>query len=244
MNRIAIRRNLNKHAPTILTGVGIAGMWLMGGMIFKAAPTVRDKLDEAEEEKGEKLTVVEKAKISLPIMWPSLAVGSISTYSSISANRVHMRRNAALSSAYYISQRALKEYQEKVIESVGERKEQKIRDEVAKERLQKDPITDTNVIVTGNGNHLCYIVPFGIYFESDIEKVKQAVLNVNERMINGNEMYMSVNDFLHMLEIKPIGVGDNLGWNIENGQFSVSFSSALASDGRPCLTIDFDVVAI
>ena len=245
MNTRKLVRTLSKNSPTILTALGIAGMWAAAIMLAKSAPVVKEKIETAEEETEMQLpAVVEKAKIALPVVWPALAVGGIATYCLVGANKISLRRNAALAGAYYISQNAFHEYQKKVVEHIGERKEQKVRDDIAKDKLEKTKVEDSKVIITGKGNHLCYIVPFGIYFESDIEKVKQAVLTINERMFNGNELYASVNDFLSELDIPGIGIGDDLGWNIENGQLVATFSSALASDGRPCLTIDFEVSPI
>ena len=34
-------------------------------------------------------------------------------------------------------------------------------------------------------------------------------------------------------------LGDDLGWNIDNGYIDLRFSSQLATDGTPCLVIDY-----
>lgn len=38
-----------------------------------------------------------------------------------------------------------------------------------------------------------------------------------------------------------IKLGDELGWNIDDGYIDLSFSSQLASDGTPCLVIDYTI---
>lgn len=248
MTKQKLKLAIRKNSPSILTGIGIIGFWTMGVLIFKSAPKVKDELSDQTELKKldtnnstAKLTPIEKAKIVLPVMWPTLAIGGISTYSIVSANKINLRRNAALASAYYISQNALHEYQERVIENLGKRKEQKIRDEVAQHMVEKNPLEGKDVIVTGKGDHLCYDAVFGTYFESNIEKVKQAVLNLDERLIHGNEMYITVNEFRSELDLPPIEAGRDLGWKIEDGQMNIEFSSCLASDGRPCLVIRYEV---
>lgn len=55
----------------------------------------------------------------------------------IGASSVNLRRNAALATAYTLSESALKEYREKVVETIGEKKEQAVQDAVAKERTSK-----------------------------------------------------------------------------------------------------------
>lgn len=242
--RTQLVRTLRKNSPTILTVAGIAAMWVTAALLAKSAPVAKEKLEDAEEEKGEDLTVVEKVKTVAPVVWPALAVGAVGSYSLICANSIHLRRTAALTSAYLISRDALREYRAKVVEHIGERKEQKVRDDVAKERLNKNPASSDNIVITGHGDHLCYIVPFGLYFQSDINKVRQAVNTINERLVTGGELYITANDFLTELGIKPIGVGDDLGWDIENGSLEVSYSSALAADDRPCLTLDFELYPV
>ena len=235
---------VRKNLPAILTAIGIGGMWAMGVMLAKSAPETKEKVEEAEKKKGENLTVVEKAKVVVPEVWPALAMGGLSTWCLISSTRTCLRRNAVLASAYYISRNALREYKTKVVEHIGERKEQKIRDELAQDKLKSDPIKSSNLVITGQGDHLCYISPFGLYFQSDINKVRQAVNTINERLVTGGEMYVTANDFLSELGLKQIGIGDDLGWNIEHGSLQVSYSSALASDDRPCLTLDFELYPV
>ena len=226
-------------------------------MMARSAPAVKEKLEDAEEEFTP--NIIEKAKIVLPVVWPTLAVGAASTFCIVKANSINVKRNnalirsnAALTSAYYISRDALKEYREKVVDEVGKKKEQKIRDDINQEKLDKEgPVKESQIVVTGNGDHLCVLIPFGTRFYSNIEKVKQAFLTINERMLNGNEQYITVNELYSELNIPREnwpGVGEDMGFNIDNGLAEVSFGSALAimesGERRPCLTVDFDVVPV
>lgn len=54
-------------------------------------------------------------------------------------------------------------------------------------------------------------------------------------------MYASLNDFYDLIGLKPINVGYDLGWNIDDGEIDIYFSSQLAEDGTPCLVIDYSV---
>ena len=55
------------------------------------------------------------------------------------------------------------------------------------------------------------------------------------------EMYMSLNDFYYELGLKPTRLGDELGWNINDGLIEVNFSSQLTEDGEPCLVMDYQI---
>lgn len=236
----SIRTSAAKHSPEILMGIGIAGMVATSVMAVRATPKalrlIEDKKAETNEEK---LTPIEAVKTTWICYLPAVITGGVSVACLIGANSVNTRRNAALATAYTLSESALKEYQEKVVETIGEKKEQSVRDAIAKDKLEQNPVTNREVIITDKGDTLCFDAVSGRYFKSDIEKLKKAVNELNRRM--RDEMYISLNEFYYEIGLNSIGIGDELGWNIDNGYIEPSFSSQLAEDGTPCLVIGYHV---
>lgn len=236
----SIRTSAAKHSPEILMGIGIAGMVATSVMAVRATPKalrlIEDKKAETNEEK---LTPIETVKTTWKCYLPAVITGGVSVACLIGANSVNTRRNAALATAYTLSESALKEYQEKVVETIGEKKEQSVRDAIAKDKLEQNPVTNREVIITDKGDTLCFDAVSGRYFKSDIEKLKKAVNELNRRM--RDEMYISLNEFYYEIGLNSIGIGDELGWNIDNGYIEPSFSSQLAEDGTPCLVIGYHV---
>ncbi len=231
-----VQTAMKKHSPEILTGIGIAGMITTVVMAVRATPKAIFLLEEKKEEKGDKkLTVPETIKTAWTCYIPSTIVGSVSILCLVGASSVNFRRNAALATAYTLSESALREYQEKVVETIGEKKEQSIRDAIATDRLNADPVTNREVIITSSGNTLCYDAISGRYFKSDIEKIRKVENELNRRMMD--EMFISLNDFYYEIGLDGIDLGEALGWNIEKGYIDLSFSSQLAKDGTPCLVI-------
>jgi len=235
-----IRTSISKHSPEILTGIGIAGMITTTIMAVRATPKALILIEEKKEEIDvDKLTPIELIKTTWTCYIPAAITGGLSIICLIGASSVNTRRNMALATAYTLSESALKEYQEKVIETIGEKKEQSVRDSIAKDRIKRDPVTSKEVIITERGNTLCYDVISGRYFKSDIDKLKKVENELNRRM--RDEMYISLNEFYYEIGLKPIGIGDDLGWNIDHGYIELSFSSQLADEGTPCLVIDYRV---
>ena len=229
-----------KHSPEILTGIGVAGMITSTVLAVKATPKVLMLLEDAQYEKGEPLTATEKVKAAWKPYIPAVVTCAVSSACIIGANSVNLRRNAALATAYQLSSNALSEYKEKVIETIGEKKEQVINEKVAKERVDKNPVDSKEVIITGRGKTLCCDVTFKQYFESDLEDIKKAVNNLNQRLLS--EEYVSLNDFYDELGIDRIDIGEDLGWNIgRDGLVEVTYGTAMASDGRPCITLQYHV---
>lgn len=158
----------------------------------------------------------------------------------VGASSVNLRRNAALATAYTLSESTLRDYQKKVVETIGEKKEQSVRDAVAKEKIEQTPVHTKEVILTGRGESLCYDSVSGRYFKSDMETIKKAENELDARL--RNEMYVSLNEFYYEIGLEPLRViGEDLGWNIDSGYLDLNFSSQIASDGTPCLVLDYGV---
>lgn len=230
---------LKKHSPEILTGIGIAGMIATTITAVKATPKALRLIDQKEIEENKRLTATEVIKTTWKCYIPAAVTGTLSVACLVGASSVSLKRNAALATAYTISETALKDYREKAIEVVGEKKEQAIRDAVTKDKIAKDPVEGKEIIMTGTDEVLCYDVLSGRYFKSDREKINRAVNEINRNM--RTDMFVSLNDFYYEIGLPEIKLGEYLGWNIEKGYMDVQFGSHIASNGVPCLVIAYSV---
>ena len=229
-----------KNAPGILVGLGIVGMAGTTILAVKATPKAIVLIEEKKKELTvESLTPVETVKTTWKCYIPAAVTGVMSTACLIGASSVSARRNAALATAYNITKVALNDYKDAVVETIGEKKEQIVRDTASKKKIERDPVTSTEVVVTERGTTLCYDAVFGRYFRSDIDTIKRAVNELNRNIVSS--MYASLNEFYDEIGLPPIEIGDKLGWNMDDGQIEVDFSSQLAADGTPCLVISFNV---
>ena len=234
-------RVLTKYSPGILTGIGITGMIGATFMAVKATPKALYLIEaKKEESEVEELTPVETIKTCWKCYIPATLTTVVSAACLIGASTVSAKRNAALATAYSISEAALREYQEKVVEVVGEKKEKADRDAVAKDQIERDPVTKSEVvIIDSNSNTLCYEPLSGRYFKSTIDKIKKAEIKLDRQMIQ--EMYVSLNDFYWEIGLDGTDLGDKMGWNLSKGYMDLSFSSQLADDGTPCAVIVYGI---
>lgn len=245
-----------KRSPELLTGLGIIGMVTAAGMAVRATPKALILIEEKkrcvnndilEEAKLNEKSVPPKIDHLEPIdvvktVWkcyiPATATAILSASCLIGASTINTKRNAALATAYTLSETALKDYQKKVIETIGEKKEETIRDAVAEEKLRRDPIENKEVFPTSKGETLCYDAISGRYFKGDIDQLKR-VANDLDRQLR-DEMFVSLNDFYYEIGLDPVKLGDVLGWNIDKDRIELRLSSQLASDDTPCLVIDYE----
>jgi hypothetical protein len=238
-----LKTSMAKHSPEILTGIGIAGMITTTVMAVKATPKALDIMAELKEKHSNDKDKKEMGKAVItkvaPVYIPAAVTGALSVACIIGANSVNTRRNAALATAYTLSENALKEYQNKVVDVIGEKKEKAIKDSISKDHIDKNPVRNCEVIVTEKGNTLFYDSISGRYFTSDIETVKKVVNELNRKMLS--EMYISLNELYYELGLRCTEQGNELGFNINDGLIDIDFSAILSDDERPCVVLSYRV---
>lgn len=228
-----------KHSPEILTGIGVTGMIASTVLAVKATPKALYLLEEAEDIKGERLTPMETVKAAWKEYIPALATGVAGASCIIGASKVNAKRNAALATAYAISERTLIRYKDKVIETIGEKKEKEIRGKIAQDEVSQNPVANSQIIITPKGNTLCMESISGRYFKSDIEIIRKAVNELNREMTYNN--YVSLDEFYYRIGLESTKNSGRLGWNLDNGLIDVDFSTCLTESDEPCIVIDYNV---
>lgn len=143
-----VKRGFGKRSPEILLGIGIASGITATVLAVKATPKALELLTEKRYEKyGDtlkeddsyddmpELKPVEVVKTTWKCYIPAAISGVASIACLLGSHSVHAKRNAALATAYKLSETALNEYREKVVEEIGEEKEKVIRDKVSQKHL-------------------------------------------------------------------------------------------------------------
>ena len=242
-----MQHTLGKYSPQILTGIGVAGMITTVVLAVKATPKALELIEDKKEElDADKLTIVDTVKAAWKPYVPAAVTGVLSTVCIIGGNAVGTRRTAALAAAYKISETALHEYKDAIVETVGEEKAKEVKEKVIQNKLDKNPVVEKQIIVTNKGTFLCYDSLSGRYFQSDIETIRKAQNDINDYLFS--EDYASLNMFYDFLGLEHTRLGAELGWKIDSGTLQIEFDSTLASDksqgiapGTPCLVLDYNV---
>jgi hypothetical protein len=243
---------VNENSTTILTGMGVAGVittaYLTGRASFKAARLIdkeqRDATvivaDESEDEHATRIeipefTTIQKARMVWRLYIPPVLVSTGTITSIIVANKIASKRVAALVIASGISERALQEYKDRVVEKFGENKARDLRDEIAQNRIAGQPVNN-EVIVVGTGEVLCYDMHTGRYFNSTHETIKRAENKINHSLVH--YCSASLSEFYDEIGLPPTTYSDLVGWDVSN-HMEVKVSTVMSPDNRPCLAIDF-----
>ena len=251
------QKSISKHSPEILTAVGIAGMITTTVLAVKATPKALELIDEEKKRRNQelvkqakkngddecaqisKLKPVEVVKVAWKPYLPAALTCLASAGCLIGANSVHARRQAALYSAYKLSETAFTEYREKTKEVVGEEKEKEIRTKVSEDRVTNLIFHEDGVVHTGNGNTLFFEPISKTVFRSSKNSIDNSINDLNWKMTNGNEPYISLEEFLDELKLPKYALGNELGWRTDKGLIEVTYTPSVTDIGEPCLSVDF-----
>lgn len=241
-----VQASVSRHSPEILMGIGIAGMITTTILAVRATPKAIRLIEEKKYElETDKLTPVETVKTTWKCYIPAAVSGATSIACLIGSHSVNASRNAALATAYKLSETAFTEYREKVVETIGEKKERAVRDKISEEQLKKNPVTKTDIIVTGKGNTLCFEPLSSRYFYCDLEKIKRAENKLNKDIITDPfDAGVTVNDFYEEIGLPTTATGDGLGWNLRIGMIDIYPSAQMAEEGsehegEPCIVLNY-----
>jgi hypothetical protein len=234
------RKFVVDNSPMILTGMAVAGVVTVAVLTAKASPRAVQDIQHAESERTEPLTTVEKVTLTYHYFIPAAVAGSLTISAIVMAQTVNSRRQAAFISAYTIAESRYRDYQQKVVDKMGEAKEQEVRDDIAQDYVNANPINNSTLIVNDTDTQAFLDILSGRHFLSTVEKVRKAENKLNYQL--NNDAYASLNDFYDALGIPHIAVGEDLGWK-SGRMVDVRLSTVLDND-RAVITIDFSVEPI
>lgn len=237
---------LTDNSPALLTGVGVAGVVttvvLTAKASFRAAQILRDVETKKIEETGELLEPKEMLELTWKIYIPPATAAVMTIVAIIFASRIGARRAAAMTAAYALSEKLFEEYRDKIVEKIGEKKEEAARDELAQERVTANPPNDDVVSMVTGISVLCMDAYTGRYFINDMETIRAAVNEINHRILNG-DMYVSLSEFYELVGLDATSMSGDVGWNVDK-LLDVKFSSTLTPKNHPCLVMDFHTMPV
>lgn len=240
---------VSDNAPTILTGIGVVGTVatavLTGQASFKASKLIQEKkfIKHLQEpattklEKAQELTTFDKVKLTWTCYLPPVATATITITSIVMAQRINAKRMAALAAGYSLLNNRFSEYEDKIREKLGVKKESEAKDEIAQDRTDKNP-PDTTIIVT-EGKAMFRDEPSGRYFESTMEDINRAENELNRKIMK--DEFAVLTDWYELLGLGPTSLSEDFGWDISTELMDMSKRAVILPNGKPCITLDYNV---
>jgi hypothetical protein len=252
-----IAKNILKFAsdnsPTILTSIGVGGVIttaiLAAGGAYRASGIVLEEqafLDKRPTpgtlagKPAHQLTRKEKAQLTWMYYLPAVGSVVLTCGAIIGANRVADHRTAAMAAAFTISEKALVEYKDKVVETFGKTKGERVHDAVMQDRVTNAPVPQGLIVMTGQ-KQLCFDAWSGRYFHSTMEDMKKAMNDLNYRILSDN--YASLSDFYSLLDLESTTGSDDIGWNVDK-LLDIHFTTCISPEQTPAISMDYRVEPI
>ena len=225
-----VKSTLTNNSPTLLAALGCVGFITSVVMAAMAAPKAEDILEEVPEDSP----IIDKIKALAPIYAPTAGMILLSTACIVGSNRVYRYRYASLLALYSIGERSLQRWQNSVLDEVGEKKFEKVRERV----VEPDKPLPTTIVVDDERT-LFFDVYSGRYFRSDsVETVRKIVNDLNDRLYLDN--FINLNEFYYDVGLPKVEFGDEAGWDVSYGSIQVEYDSFLKND-KPGVSISFVV---
>lgn len=227
-----VGKSASNNSPALLTALGVSGTVTTAYLAHQAGMKTARRLGEEPPF----ITRREKFDKTWRFYIPPVLSGVTTVGSIILATRISTKRAAAAYSVLAVSQQAFGEYKDKVVEVLGEKKEQGIHDKIAQERVLKSPPSSTTVSA---GKVLCYELYTGRYFECDKQTLDRAVNEINFQVTH--HMYATLDDFYDKIGLKSTQYSDSQGWDSDR-LVDLIYSTALIEEGVPVLVFSYSYV--
>lgn len=245
-----------KNSPALLICAGLVSMGATVIMVAKAAPKAEDRLIKSRRERyfiaeeGEELNMTRKEKLLdiwedtkavAPIYAPAAVTFAVGTACILGSYKISTARLSALTTAYGIAENKLVEYQKKVIETIGEEKEQEIREKIVEDHMKEEeekggvPELTEDLI---DGTQLWFDDVSKRYFRATLQELYDAKEHVNVTLQSSP---VSLNEFYCVLGIDEVEALDIYEWP-EGSKLEFRFETHRLKDGiTTCNAVCYDV---
>lgn len=231
---------INKNLPTIFSAC--SGIAFTGAAItsFRAGTKAADILKNLPEKETKKEQIIEDAKALAPVVWlPATLWFAGATFLYLS-NKEYLKRLAVIGLAYTVAEKKSDDIVDKVKETFGEKKADKVQSDISQDKVSKGDWNDDSIFLTGRGTYLCKDGWSGREFRSDIENIKTAVNELNSDFLRNGSA--SLNEFYAYLGLEPVQYGDELGWSRDyDDLITIDYDSCLTPSGEPCIMLRYRI---
>lgn len=218
----------------------------MGCAILGEAVTATKVVEASEilkrekEEKGEELTLKEKAKSTWKVLAPGIVISAVGFISMGGSFKAVETNGASALAAYKLSEMAKEEFKKSTEKVVGKNKVKKINEDIAAQKIIVNPAKDSTVINTGTGDIL-FKDPFDerVYFRASVDHVKNSFIKMKEDYYNSLMGEITVNDWYSYLNVGNATFGDYMVWD-QDHPFEADINWLSDVDSEPLGYITFE----
>lgn len=240
---------LSKHSSTITTGASILGLVSTVVLAVRATPEAHDILEEAKyeledcrSESKAKRIKKEALKDMAKLYSPAIITGGLTIASIVATHKLSFTagEHATLGAAQIMVNQAIMDYREEVRRDIGDRRENEIFGRVLEKECERKENPTIIVTPASGETYLMQDSVTGVKFRSNIEALERALLSMNNKLLNEDEI--TVSDLYSELGIPYASAHEKLYWNIKDGYIDKYFTPDQDEEtGAPKIIIHYYV---
>ena len=206
------KKFVKDHGGTILAILGSVGVVATAICSSVGTKKALSHIREAEGERNEPLTSVEKVDVAAMDYVPTVLTGMVSIACILGSDKVNRKRQAAIIGAYTALNHVYQTYRDKVKEIDAHTDKEAMAEVIrVQKRFHVDEASDKNLFFEPH---------YGDYFEASPSDVANAELHVNRLLARNG--YATLSDFFKILGIHEPGL-ENVGWSYDDGVDWIDF---------------------
>lgn len=227
---------LKNKMGLLLCGAGI-GVVTTTVLAIKADREVQKEIDHLERE-GVELDGKGKAKLYLRRYAPAVMSAVVTTGCLAGAFSTDRIKTKASKLSYDLLRDEYHEYRTRAIETIGEKRDKEIVEEVSKNRLKRSMDEGLMGYPMGS-NMLMYDEWSGRFFKGSPESIQRIMNDINAKIIKGNGSYVMVNEYYEEIGLSFNDAGENIGWDLDN-MAEANFRANLDENMRPYISVHIE----
>ena len=226
-----VKMTLRRNSPKILAILAAIGTVSTAFATARATPKALLLIREAESQKGEDLTALEKVKVAAVPYIPAVLLGSATIVCVFGAQMLNRRVQSSMASAYALLDQSFKDYRRKLNELYGDEADKKVIEALAVEKSQTvyinasylDGPCDLALEENSSKPVLWYDEYSKRFFTASLEQVLMAEYHLNRNYILRGEAV--INELYEFLGLEPTDWGTEAGWApMDEGMFWIEFN--------------------
>lgn len=236
----AVARFSEKNMSTILTGAGLIGFITAPFLAISDNKKAEKKYEKAVKEKGSELSGAEAFVVKAPCYIRTGVVMIASGASIVGGKHMDMKAISVLTGALISKDRDLKLLEDKMKETIGEKKANKVLDAVAEEKADVENYSPQMVLSSNSqfSTLLCCDVLSGQYFRASRDFIEKVIAKRNTEL-RGFDGTSRCSDYYFDLGIPCPEFAKNYAWHIECTRELTTEDFHYKDLGEPCLMIDW-----
>lgn len=226
-----VKMTLRRNSPKLLAILAAMGTVSTAFATARATPKALLLIQEAEAQKGEDLTALEKVKVAAVPYIPAVLLGSATIVCIFGAQMLNRKTQSSMASAYALLDQGFKDYRRKLKELYGDEADKKVIEALSLEKSQTvyinasylDGPCDLDLEENSSKPVLWYDEYSKRFFTASLEQVLMAEYHLNRNYILRGEAV--INELYELLGLEPTDWGAETGWApMDEGMFWIEFN--------------------